>query len=212
MNTHMSTKPAMPFPAETDLALAPVHPVQQAAIDARAAYQQSVAAARIRYESDAVAAWERSELQRREKFISAWKEDNPWSSEKPHYKYADWNDESIFRDTCVPAMRLERLLEGRLYGQYLKCLLVRAGGSASIAQVKAWLAPHIPVDGEYVIRPNDTEPTNLVRRGRPSTTTYAENLSAELYQILTKTYMLTVGLGGRVEFDWSAEHNDRSSW
>jgi hypothetical protein len=208
----MSTKPVMPFPTETDPVLAPVDPVQQSAIDARAAYKQSVAAARSRYESDAVAAWERSELQRREKFISAWKEDHLWNSEKPRYKYPDWDDESIFRDRCEPAVRLERLLEAKLYGQYLKCLLVRAGGSTSIAQVKSWLAPHIPVDGEHVIKPNDAELANLMRKGRSATTTYTENLSAELYQILTNSYMLRVGLGGRVEFDWRAVHNDRSSW
>jgi hypothetical protein len=113
---------------------------------------------------------------------------------------------------CEPSTRLEKLLDAKLYRQYVKCKLVRAGGSAPVKQIQEWLAPYLPTTGESVIKPNGVELASLVRHGRPPTTTYAENLSAELYQILTASYMLRVGLGGRVEFDWRAEHNDRSSW
>jgi hypothetical protein len=207
----MTDQTSLPF-SPADETTPAADPVQQAVIGAREAYRASVADAHPAWEKRSIDAWDKSELQRRSKFIADWKDDHPWSSEKPIYKYADWDDESVFRDMQDPATRPARLLDARLYRQYLKCMLVRAGGTASIAQVKSWLAPHIPVDGEHVIRPNDAELANLIRKGRPFTTTYAENLSAELYQILTASYMVRVGLGGRVEFDWRAEHNDRSSW
>jgi hypothetical protein len=206
--THQTSTPFSP----ADQTPPAVDPVQQYAIDARAAYKQSVADARAKWEQSSVDAWERHEQQRHQQFISTWKEDNPWSDEKPQYKYTDWDEESVFRDTCEPSTRLEKLLNAKLYRQYVKCKLVRAGGTASVKQIQEWLAPYLPTTGEYVIKPNDTELANLVRHGRLATTTFAENLSADVYQILTKTYMLTVGLGGRVEFDWHTEHSDRSSW
>jgi hypothetical protein len=201
-------KPANHLPTDTVTSSA-VGPLQQAVADARESYRASVADARAKWEAEAIVSFDKSEALRRAKAIEKYKYDNPF--QRPLYKYQDWDDESVFRDMQDPTTRLERLLDAKLYRQYLKCMLVRAGGTASIARVKAWLAPHIPVDGDHVIRPNETELTNLVRRGRPATFVYADGLSKDLHSILTRSYMLRVGLHG-VEFDWRAEHNDRSSW
>src|SRR5215469_5440426 len=119
----MSIKPSYPFEADASPAStnpAPLDPVAQAVADAKAAHSASVAAARTKWEADAVAAWEHSEAKRQERFILAWREDNAWSSAKPEYKYRDWSDDAaIFRDSLEPQHRLQALLDAKLYEQYL---------------------------------------------------------------------------------------------
>ena len=207
-------KVSMPFLSDTATTTetAPLTPVEQAVSDSREAHKRAIADARTRYEQNALDAFERSEQLRKERFLSEWREENPWADFKPYYKYAGWNDESVFRDLQEPQDRLQALLDAKLYEQYLKCLLVRHGGSATVKEIKEWLRPHIEVDGNREIRPGEHELARLMTKGYISSLKFAEGLSDELHALLTNSYMVRCGLHSRVEFSWMTEHNDRSSW
>ena len=201
-----------PFEKNETPATEPLTPVQQAVADAREAHKRAIADAKVGYEQNALDAFERSERLRKEKFIAEWKEENTWPDFKPRWKYSGMDEESIFRDLQEPQHRLQALLDNKLYEQYLKCLLVRNGGTATVKQVQEWLRPYIPVEGDREIRPSDRELARLMTKGYTASLRFAEGLSDEVYTLLTDSYMIRCGLHGRVEFGWRTEHDDQSSW
>ena len=208
----MSNRPSMPFEAEKP---ALESPERQAAIKARQAYEQSVREARAKWEARAEQQFDIQEQKRRAAIIAEWKDDNPFKSQKPEYRFEGWSDSEIYRESLPYDTRIPQLLQAGLFDQALRCWLVRKNlqAYAPVAECQKFLEPYMPVRGSHSIVPSDRERDELAKHGRGNVTCFADGLSQEMCDLLLGK-MMKVRFDGTVSFDWQHYHFDseRTSW
>jgi hypothetical protein len=82
-------------------------------------------------------------------WVANWKSNN--GSETASFKdlYDDYSGAEIFRASLRVEERIPMLLAVGEYVEATKCLIVRSGGTTTLAELRTFLAPHIPVDGTH---------------------------------------------------------------
>jgi len=139
----MPSKPFPPTPPD------PIDPIDEGVRALRQQHKLSQEAHRDAFEQQASAAYERHEADRRKRWIDEYRADNYMPLRDPHRNLPR---EDQYRISLPPDQRIPRLAEVGEWEQVLYCVLVRAGGTCTIDEIKRAFLPYLAeVDGDQQI-------------------------------------------------------------
>jgi len=185
----MNTKTSVPVP--TDTTPTP-DPIAEAERTLRQDFERRKQAHKQTSLADAAAAFEKSEAERRAKFIHTWMSENYVAL---RYAYSDASPEDLYRISLPYDNRIDALIAANLYPSAVQCWVYRHGGKCSLSDLKAWLKQYdFPVDGDENITTAHTTRGQYIdgahtRVGTKSSTrevVHAEGISGELKALLRR--------------------------
>jgi hypothetical protein len=185
--------------------------INQGVEQLRLAHKQRVESHRLECVARAEREYLRAEQRRHDAFVTKWLEDN---YVRKSYPYGDLSPAGQYRVSLEPDKRLDGLAAVQEWSELLYCLLARGGSSnkAPIDKVKAWFKPYVAVDGDYSILVDRDFPDRTYTTDQPTHSNviiHAKELSKQLADILTDTWMIEVRFGQVV---WKERDIERSEY